>query len=542
MSFRTAEPALKDVLDAIAKGETQLPDFQRGWVWDDNHIRSLIASLTLSYPIGAVMFLEAGGVPFNPPIAECLASTKLKADDLLTMIGDRALDRRIRTLDGYADLSISEQGIHCLFLAFGFIKWFESTDSSKEIRSPLILVPATFTRETSDSPWELQEAEDDVVDNLCLRQRFKQDFGLELPPLPELDQLEEDGARLAYLAEVRKAISKNERWEVEDRCCLGRFAFPKIAMWQDLGEHIQSIASSTICQSIGGQSVDDPQIAFGDPTSVPDAKQLDDHVGPGEIKAILDCDSSQLEAIVAAKKGISFVLDGPPGTGKSQTIANIIADALSVGKRVLFVSEKVAALEVVKRRLDDCGLGDFCLECHTKVNRKTVLEELKWCLEIPVETYPDPNPKLNDLRKQRQALNDYVRILHQPQQPIGLSMYELHGNIARLTRTGMLGRSRIEFSDPELVARSTLDSWIQLLRLAPQHQNVLASFASHPWRGCRLTTQTLALKSDIRNNFALLSDKAAQLAQDLSPLEDASLIPEGTTPVKLKSLLGSLTS
>ena len=478
---------------------------------------------------------------WNPPISECLASSRLRSDDLLTTIGDRALDRRIRTLDGYADLSISEQGIHCLFLAFGFIKWFESADSSKEIRSPLILVPATFTRETSDSPWELQEAEDDVVDNLCLRQRFKQDFGLELPPLPELEQLEEDGARLAYLAEVREAISKILRWEVEDRCCLGRFAFPKIAMWQDLGDHVESIASSTICQSIGGQSVDDPQVAFGDPTSVPDARQLDDHVGPGEIKAILDCDSSQLEAIVAAKKGISFVLDGPPGTGKSQTIANIIADALSVGKRVLFVSEKVAALEVVKRRLDDCGLGDFCLECHSsKANRKTVLEELKWCLEIPVETYPDPTPKLNDLRKQRKALNDYVRILHQPQQPIGLSMYELHGNIARLTRKGMLGRSRIEFSEPELVARSTLESWIQLLRLAPQHQNVLTSFANHPWRGCRLTNQTLALKSDIRSNFALLADQSAQLAQNLRPLEEDELIPAGTTPMMLNRLLDTL--
>lgn len=477
---------------------------------------------------------------WNPSVEECLSSTKLRAEDILTHIGDRALDRRIRTLEGHAELSISEQGIHCLFLVFGFIKWFESADSSKEIRSPLILVPATFTRETSDSPWELQEADDDVVDNLCLRQRFKQDFGLELPPLPELDQLEEDNARLAYLAEVRKAISNNDRWEIEDRCCLGRFAFPKIAMWQDLGEHIDSIAASTICQSIGGQAVDNPQVAFGDPTSVPDARQLDDHVDPGEIKAILDCDSSQLEAIVAAKKGISFVLDGPPGTGKSQTIANIIADALSVGKRVLFVSEKVAALEVVKRRLDDCGLGDFCLECHTKVNRKTVLEELKWCLEIPVETYPDPNPKLNDLRKQRQALNDYVRILHLPQQPIGFSMYELHGNIARLTRTKMLGRSRIEFSEPESVARSTLDSWIQLLRLAPQYENVIANFASHPWRGCRLTSQTLALKSDIRNNFELLSDKATQIAQALSPLEEAALIPEGTTPVELRSLLIAL--
>lgn len=502
-----------------------------------------IEQLSLELEPVAMVENEKEAKDWNPPIAECLASLKLRADDLLTTIGDRALDRRIRTLAGYADLSISEQGIHCLFLAFGFIKWFESADSIKEIRSPLILVPATFTRETSDSPWELQEAEDDVVDNLCLRQRFKQDFGLELPPLPELDQLEEDGARLAFLEEVRKAIIKNDRWEVEDRCCLGRFAFPKIAMWQDLGDHIESIASSSICQSIGGQADNDPQVAFGDPSSVPDARQLDDNVGPGEIKAILDCDSSQLEAIVAARKGISFVLDGPPGTGKSQTIANIIADALSVGKRVLFVSEKVAALEVVKRRIDDCGLGDFCLECHSsKANRKAVLEELKWCLEIPIETYPDPNPKLNELRKQRQSLNDYVRFLHQPQQPIGLSMYELHGSIARLTRVEMLGRSRIDFAEPESVSRSDLDGFIQLLRLAPQHQNVISNYANHLWRGCRLTSQTLALKSEVRNNFTLLAEKAEQLGQNLSPLEDANLIPRGTTPVQLKSLLGSLES
>ncbi len=221
---------------------------------------------------------------WNPPIAECLQSPKLRAEDILTTLGDRALDRRIRTLEGYTQLSISEQGIHCLFLAFGFIKWFESTDSCKELRSPLILVPATFTRETSDSPWELQEAEDDVIDNLCLRQRFKQDFGLELPPLPELDQFEEDGARLAYLDEIQKAICKNDRWEVEDRCCIGRFAFPKIAMWQDLGDHFESIASSSICQSIAGQAADDSRLAFGDPSSVPDARQLDDQVGPGEVR------------------------------------------------------------------------------------------------------------------------------------------------------------------------------------------------------------------------------------------------------------------
>lgn len=486
---------------------------------------------------------EVESKDWNPPFEKCLESPNLQPDDLLTTLGDRALDRRVRTLDGYAELSISEQGIHSLFLAFGFIKWFESNDSNKEILSPLLLVPASFNRETADSPWELLEAEDDVVDNLCLRQRFKQDFGLELPPLPELEQLEEEGARLTYLDSVRKSISKIKRWEVLERCSLGRFAFPKIAMWQDLGEHIDSISASKICRSIGSQTVEDPCGTFGDPTLVPDAKQLDEKVGPGEIKAILDCDSSQLEAIVAARQGVSFVLDGPPGTGKSQTIANIIADALSVGKRVLFVSEKVAALEVVKRRLDESGLGDFCLECHSsKANRKTVLEELKVCLDLPVETYPDPCVKLNELRLRRRQLNDYVRVLHQPQQPIGLSMYELHGNIARLTRMGLLGKSNIEFPSPTTVTGPMLESWRNELRLASLHQSVLTAFDKHPWRGCTLKHQTLSQKSNIRNHFSLLSEKAKELSTSLAPLEDDGLIPLGTKVSQLNSLSSYLES
>jgi very-short-patch-repair endonuclease len=478
---------------------------------------------------------------WNPSIDECLASQKLREDDLLTSIGDRALDRKIRTLDGYAKLSVSEQGIHSLFIAFGFIKWYESAESNKEIRSPIILVPATFSRETSDSPWELQEAEDDVIDNLCLRQRFKQDFGLILPELPELEQLVEEGARLAYFAELKRAIANNERWDIEDRCCLGRFAFPKIAMWQDLGDHIEAIANNLICQSIAGKSPDDPKVAFGDPATVPDPKWLDDDIQPGEIKAILDCDSSQLEAIIAARKGLSFVLDGPPGTGKSQTIANIIADALSVGKRVLFVSEKVAALDVVKRRLDDSGLGDFCLECHSsKANRKALLEELKCCLEIPKESYPDPDPKLKVLLKKRQALNDYVRNLHAPQQQTGLSMYQLHGNIARLIQQGMLGKSSVNFSNPESISQVDLDNWIQTLRLAGHHKNVIDTFSSHPWRGCKLTTSPLALKTDIRSKLTILEDCSERLAKLMRPFVENGLLPISTSLTNLPSVIETI--
>ena len=171
---------------------------------------------------------------WNPPLEECLASSKLRETDFLTNFGDKAIDRRLRTLDSYSKLSLSEQGVHCLYVAFGFLKWYESGESDKELYSPLMLVPVTLSRASTDAPWELTEAEDDVIDNLCLRQRLKQDFGLELPPHPDIDELEPPGTRRAFLAAVGDAIRESERWEVADRCALGRFACPKVAMWKDL--------------------------------------------------------------------------------------------------------------------------------------------------------------------------------------------------------------------------------------------------------------------------------------------------------------------
>jgi superfamily I DNA and/or RNA helicase len=475
---------------------------------------------------------------WNPSISDCLKSARYSPDELLTQLGDRGLDRRIRTLDGHAQLSISEQGLHCLFLAFGFIKWYESSDSIKEIRSPLILIPASLSRERADANWELLKAEDDIIDNLCLRQRLKQDFGLLLPELPEIDQLEEEGGRQAYFDQVRRAISKNKGWSIEDRCCLGRFAFPKVSMWQDLGDHIEAIAENTLCRAIAGKAELSLPTAFGTASSVPDASKLDDSLEPGEIKAILDCDSSQLEAILAARKGVSFVLDGPPGTGKSQTIANIIADALSVGKRVLFVSEKVAALDVVKKRLDECGVGEFCLECHSsKANRSEVLKELKACLEMPIEIYADPKPKLTELRNQRDQLNNYVRLLHKKQSPLGISLYELFGFLAGYKRQGLIGLSKIALPKFQNVTRKELDSWKELLRQSPQHRNVLANIANHPWQGCKLTSSSLLIKSNIQENCSSLEAIAEKLLVSLEPLRLYGFSPSEMKVAELKPLL-----
>jgi len=477
---------------------------------------------------------------WNPPLSECLASSKLTDDDLLTGLGDKALDRRLRTLDGHAKLSLSEQGVHCLYVAFGFLKWFESLDSEQELWSPLMLVPVALSRASADAPWELSEAEDDAVDNLCLRQRLKQDFNLELPALPDINDLEESGARQAYLDAVRHAIKANERWSVEDRCALGRFAFPKVAMWRDLGDHSKLVHGHPLCRSIGGDSSLAPQNVFGAAEELPSARQLDEQVPPGTVKMILDCDSSQLEAIVAARRGISFVLDGPPGTGKSQTIANIIADALSEGRRVLFVSEKVSALEVVKRRLDDRGLGDFCLECHSsKANRKLVLDELKWCLELPAEVYDDATPRLDQLKRRRDALNNYVRALHTPRPPLDLSPYEVHGYVSRLARLGMATRSRCTLPDVRSLDRARFECWLAVLGRATDVAGVIRAYETHLWRGCSLTHRSLSLDEDLQHHFGVLANAFQGIAAVTAELVSSGLLGE-VTPASLNQVTKSL--
>src|SRR5262245_54179886 len=210
-------------------------------------------------------------------------------------------------------------------------------------------------------------------------------------------------------------------------------------MWDDLGRNRDRIAGHDLCRALAGDST----ASLRCPRDLPAANELDRLAQPDKTFHILDADSSQHEAIEAAKRGASLVLDGPPGTGKSQTIANVIAEFLAAGKSVLFVSEKSAALEVVKRRLDKRGLGDFCLECHShKSNKKQVIDELGRCLNLHPETYQDHTEDLNRLFETRDALNAYVRSLHEVRQPLGLSAFQVHGRHAAI-QTGASTRCPI---------------------------------------------------------------------------------------------------
>ena len=459
----------------------------------------------------------------------CIASPRLKAFDLLTEMTDKRLGGRLSRLSLNARTTLSEQGINSLFVAFGMLRWYESIDSEVAVRSPLLLVPVTLKRSGTDAPWTLSLHEEEVHPNHCLNQIMKSNFDLDMPEIGEEDLLDTASGRNSYFAALSEAITDGPRWEIEDIAVVGTFSFQKIAMWHDLGANADRVSEHGMCQAIAGKEVPDltPEV------ELPSPRQFDEKINPKDLHLILDADSSQLEALVAAKDGLNLVVDGPPGTGKSQTIANIIAECLATDKTVLFVSEKTAALEVVKHRLDEQKLGDFCLECHShKANKKEVIGELGRCLALPQEHYRDQTDDLERLYETREKLNAYVEALHKKRSLLGVSSFQVHGLLAEIHNCTT---SRCEIPNVLDVDAATLRKITTALDRLQICREVIANPDEHPWRGCTADSHSLTLEDDVRHHFGILSQKCTTLLHLAAPLIDAELSPSPPSKCQLES-------
>jgi very-short-patch-repair endonuclease len=443
-------------------------------------------------------------------LEKCRRSPRLRHDHLLTDLPDRQLAGRLNRLALNSRESLTEQGVATLYLAFGLLRWFESPDSQVEIRSPLLLVPVRLDRENVEAPWKLMAEDEDVLPNHSLAELLANDFRLRLPILEEdAADADDPNLRTRYFGEVQRSIRDLPRWEVLDEVALGTFSFQKLAMWNDLEKNRDIIASHDLCRAVAR----DPTVELRPPSDLPRADELDRRTHPAQTFHILDADSSQHEAIAAATGGASLVLDGPPGTGKSQTIANIIAEFLAAGKTVLFVSEKAAALEVVQRRLQDKKLGDFCLACHShKAHKGQVVAELGRCLGLGPESGGDAKDELQRLEITRRQLNDYVRELHACRPPLDRSVYQAHGELARLSR--LTNRSHCPI--PKILERDAayLRHIEELLARLPDCRSVIADPNRHPWSGCQLLVYSQTVRDEVRHHFR-------QLAACLVGLEEA---------------------
>lgn len=465
--------------------------------------------------------------------AECQASARLGFDDLLTGLSDKKLAAQLLRLSRSASEAETDHGVSTLYAVFGFLRWYESPDSREEILSPLVLVPVRLDRESVDAAWKLHAEDDDPAANHCLAESLATEFRLRLPSGSEAD-ISTDGpdGLAAYLERVAALVKGMARWEVVREAAIGVFNFQKLAMWEDLKKNAERIKAHKLCRAIAG----DGGVELRPPAGLVAAADLDAQVRPDAVTHILDVDSSQQEAIEAVKRGADVVIDGPPGTGKSQTIANVIAELLAAGRTVLFVSEKTAALEVVKRRLDDRGLGDFCLELHShKANKREVAAELGRCLDIGPVAYKDVAAELRQLADDRGRLNAYVAELHRPRAPLGVTAFQVHGELARLDN--LLDRSR--WTTPDVFARDAefLRRATDALSGLARCRAVIENPAAHPWRNCRLATVTQVGLDDARHHLGRVSDTTARLAAGTA-LADLALAGPADTVGRWQQAVG----
>ena len=352
---------------------------------------------------------------------------------LQTPLDTAVLNRRLLGTFRHARSSIEEQGVNTLYLALGMLRWYESEDSEVERSAPLILVPVGIDRTDVRQNFKLSWTEDEIEANLSLEAKLWNDFRVRLPEMPSEDDLDVSD----YLRQTAKAVGQLKRWSVDDDAIhLGFFSFSKFLIYKDLDAsqwpEEQQPADHPVLQALYDREGFEEEQSAND-----DDPRIDDHPGAASLHQVVDADSSQTLAVVDAMGGHNLVIQGPPGTGKSQTITNLVAESIARGQRVLFVAEKLAALEVVKRRLDAVHLGDACMELHShNTNKRAVLDELKRTLDLG---RPTTGAGVNDevLKLRRRQLNEYSVAINSAVANSELTPHQLIGRLERLGSGGL---------------------------------------------------------------------------------------------------------
>jgi hypothetical protein len=406
----------------------------------------------------------------------------LARKEIYTTSTEADLDRRLLDLFRLARNGFEEGGANILFLAIGFLSWTKK-DGEDAYRAPLLLVPVSLKRSSVRAGFKLALHDDEVRINPTLLELLREDFKLRMPELEGDLPRDDSGYDVDGIFRiVRQHVKELRGWEVVPDVVLSAFSFTKYLMWKDLVDRAEVLKRNPVVRHL----IDTPKHSYGDGTPFPEPARLDREHPPETVFAPLSADSSQLSAVLAAAGGKDFVLFGPPGTGKSQTIGNMIAQCLAQGRTVLFVSQKTAALEVVQRRLQEIGLGDYCLEVHsTKAQKSAVLGQLRraWH-ERSTPSQGTWDAATSELASLREELNGLVNALHRRREN-GLSAYEAFGRVIAAGN----GEPPLVLTWPDHLAHN--ETTLANLRTACRElRPVLASVGSlvdHPLQGVEAT-------------------------------------------------------
>ena len=427
-------------------------------------------------------------IPESDPMVGFINS-ELSQKRLRFYLPENDLGKALTHLYRSSRTSIEENGANTLYLALGLLKWYETPSSERPRYAPILLLPVEIIRKSAAKGYVIRSREEETMMNITLLEMLRQNFGITLSGLDPLPT-DESGVNVKLIYSIiRNSIKNQRKWDVEEQAILGIFSFNKFIMWNDIHNNANKLVQNKIVSSlINGK------IEWEAATEEIDATDMDKQVSPADIVLPIIADSSQLEAIYEAVHEKTFSLHGPPGTGKSQTITNIIANALYKGKRVLFVAEKMAALSVVQNRLAAIGLAPFCLEIHSnKTKKSAVISQLKETTEIIRQTPPEEFRKEAErLLNLRAELNQYIEALHK-EYPFGVSLYDaiIHYQSVDVESCFDIPQAYLDTLD-----KDTFAQWEDAIELLVRTANACGHPYQHPLTGISITEYSSAVKEE----------------------------------------------
>ncbi|BDG05751.1 hypothetical protein AMOR_47470 [Anaeromyxobacter oryzae] len=478
---------------------------------------------------------------------------------LQTLALPEDLESVLRKIHQKARTAVQETGANVLHLLFGFVEWSDvpagqATRSDLRL-APLVLVPVGIERgrlDTETRPrtylYAVKATGEDWDTNVTLQEKCRREKGVELPGIGDDEALE------IYFARIEAWLAQHtDGWRVRRGVTLGLVSFGKILMWRDLDANTWPRDSSLLAKSLLREVLgDDPAPDEEQPEALTDEYQIDSPPPHVEVPpVVVDADSSQHSVLVDVARGKSLVVQGPPGTGKSQTIANLIAAEIHRGKRVLFVAEKKAALDVVHRRLTKIGLGPYCLALHSHTSdKKAFLTDLADRIRVRgTVVYPrDLTAVQEELDQHRARLNAYVRKLNAPHPKLELTGFEILWRSRRLLEPLSPEVQRV-IADAAVPAaleftRQQLEEAKGVVReFGANTSDVLAecgALGAHPWFGLTNAELTQPQMVQLVEDGREWAVAIAALEGKLEAVERATGVPVARSLSSLKKLHASL--
>jgi very-short-patch-repair endonuclease len=460
--------------------------------------------------VAAVAMRRTGEDPI-----EAAAVQAMQAHELLAAVDANRLDSHLYEIYSAARLGLEEGGANTLYLALGFLRWTEDERAENSHLAPILLVPVTLTRLSVRTGYSIKRHDDETIVNPTLVQLLRENFQLSLKGLDPLPS-DSSGVDVSKIWQIfRLAVKEIPRWEVTENVYLGIFSFTKYLMWKDLQDRTEHLKKNRVVNHL----IERPHEPIGAGEDLEARHDMDERHQPDGLLAPLLADSSQLNAISRAGAGHDFALEGPPGTGKSQTITNLIAHFLGHGKTVLFVSEKMAALDVVQRRLNSIGLGPFCLQLHSAKAKKTeVLDQLRAAMNVSNKhTEDDWKREAERLGLLRANLNDLVRALHRSH-PNGLTVRNATDWAIRYQHWQP---AAMPWSDPDTHDRRVLEQLRETVRDMQSVVSGLGTVQNHPLSLVRHAEWSNGWEDMLLKAAKTLDEAAAEVQKTIIALEPA---------------------